>query len=124
MAVEAEVAEVHGREDEGGDSDEDWPERDEEVCQRGVDDRWVASDVFEDVEPMSLNDYRCKNAGRRLGQHRGREEGRRTKNHVQDGKAKPNQKVDHKGAAFLFVRSHKVEEDRISRSARPNQVGG
>jgi hypothetical protein len=37
-------------------------------------------------------------------------EGQRTENHVQDGKAKPNQKVDREGAAFLFVRSHKVEK--------------
>lgn len=52
------VVEVHGGEDEGGDSDEDWPEGDEEVRQRGVDDRWVAPYIFENVEPMALNDER------------------------------------------------------------------
>ena len=50
------VDKVHDGEDQRGDSDEDWPEGDEEVGERGVDDRWIASDVFEDVEPVALND--------------------------------------------------------------------
>ena len=58
MAVRADVDEVHDGEDDIDDSDEDRPERDEEVCERGIDDRWEASDIFEDVEPMALNDYR------------------------------------------------------------------
>ena len=56
MTVRADVDEVHDGEDERGDSDGYWPERDEEVREGGVDDRWVASDVFEDVEPVALND--------------------------------------------------------------------
>ena len=54
--VSSDVGEGHYVKDERGDSDEDWPERDEEVGERGVDDRWVASDVFENVEPVALND--------------------------------------------------------------------
>ena len=56
MTVSSDVDKVHDGEDQRGDSDEDWPERDEEVGERGVDDRWIASDVFEDVEPVALND--------------------------------------------------------------------
>ena len=56
MTVESDVAEVHDREGEGSNADEDWPERDKEVCQRGVDDGRIASYVFKNVEPVSLND--------------------------------------------------------------------
>ena len=56
MIAGADVGEVHDGKYERGDSDECWPERDEEVGERGVEDRWVASDVFENVEPVSLND--------------------------------------------------------------------
>ena len=52
MKVGSDVAKVRDREDERGDSDEDRPERDEEVCRRGVDNGWTASYVFEDVEPV------------------------------------------------------------------------
>ena len=55
MKVGADVDEVHG-EDEKGSPDEYWPERDEEVGERGVDDRRVTSDVFENVEPVALNE--------------------------------------------------------------------
>ena len=56
MATALGVVEVHDGEDEGGDSDEDWPECDEEVCQGGVDDGWVAPYILENVEPMTLDD--------------------------------------------------------------------
>lgn len=65
------VVEVHDGEDEGGDSDEDWPEGDEEVRQGGVDDRRVASYIFENVEPMTLDDDSWKI---RLGRQTGRTE--------------------------------------------------
>ena len=55
MVVRSDVGEGHYGKDERGDSDEDWPLRDEEVCERGADDRRAASDVFENVEPVSLN---------------------------------------------------------------------
>jgi len=67
VTVESDVGKVHECEDEGGESDEDWPEGDEEVCQGGVDDGRVASYVFEDVEPVSLNDKGWKNTGCGLG---------------------------------------------------------
>ena len=47
VAVSSDVDEVHDGEDERGDVDEDRPDGDEEVGERGVDDRWVASVVFE-----------------------------------------------------------------------------
>ena len=56
MTVVPDIGEVHGDETEQGDSDEEGPERDEDVRQRGVDDRWVTSYVLEDVKPVSLND--------------------------------------------------------------------
>ena len=56
VTVRVDVDEVHEGEDERGDSDEDRPERDEEVCERGIDDRWVISNVFENVEPVASND--------------------------------------------------------------------
>ena len=56
MMVRTDVDEVDDGEDERGNSDEDWPEREEEVGERGVDDRRAASDVFENVEPVTLND--------------------------------------------------------------------
>ena len=43
--MRADVGKVHD-EDEGGVSDEGWPERDQEVGERGTDDRRGASDVF------------------------------------------------------------------------------
>ena len=52
MVVSSDICEVHD-EDERGDPDEDRPERDEEVRERGIDDRWVTSDVFESVEAMT-----------------------------------------------------------------------
>ena len=55
MVVSSDIGKVHD-EDERGNSDEDRPERDEEVRERGIDDRWVASDVFESVEPVTLSD--------------------------------------------------------------------
>ena len=60
MTVTPDVADVQGCEDKQGDSDEDWPERDEEVSQGGVDQGRVTSDIFEDIEPVSLNDNGCK----------------------------------------------------------------
>ena len=56
VTVSLDVNEVHDGEDKRGDSDEGRPEGDKEVLERGVDDRWVASDVFEDVEAVVLND--------------------------------------------------------------------
>ena len=56
MTVESDVAEVHDREGEGSNADEYWPEGYEEVGQRGIDDGWIASYVFKNVEPVSLND--------------------------------------------------------------------
>ena len=55
MTVRSDVEKVHDGEDERGDSDEDRPERDEEVRQRGVDNGRIASYVLVDVEPVSLN---------------------------------------------------------------------
>ena len=49
MTVAPDVGEVHDGEDERGDSDEDWPEGDEDICQGGVGDRWVTAYVFKDV---------------------------------------------------------------------------
>ena len=63
MTVTPDVGEVRDGEDEGGDPDEDRPEGDENICQGGVGDRGVAAYVFEDVEPVSLNDYSCKVGG-------------------------------------------------------------
>ena len=60
MTVALGVEVVHDREYKRGDSDEDWPESDEEVCQGGIDNRRVAPYVFEYVEPMTLNDDSCK----------------------------------------------------------------
>ena len=56
MTVKTDIGEVHGCENEQGDSDEEGPEGDEDIRQRRVDYRWIASNVFEDVEPVSLND--------------------------------------------------------------------
>ena len=121
MTVTSDVEEVHGSKDERGDSNEDGPESDEEVRQSCVDDRWVASYIFEDIEPVSLNNDGWRNTHCRLGRRVWRVEeyeGRlRTKQHVQDGKSKSNEKVDHEGAASLH--DHKVD-DQFSRSARPN----
>ena len=54
VAVSSNVGGVHNCEDKRGDSDEDRPERDE-VGEQGVDNRWVTSYVFENIEPVSLN---------------------------------------------------------------------
>ena len=56
MTVSSDVDEVHDGKDERGDSDEDRPEGDEEVGERGIDDRWVTPHAFENVEPVSWND--------------------------------------------------------------------
>lgn len=125
MAVASDVVDVQGCEDEQGDPDEDWPERDEKVGQGGVDDGRVASYILEDIEPVSLNDNGCK--PHNVSTTRGdafEEQGARTKNHVQDRKAQPNKKIDHKRTAFLFyVTDHKAGRDVSikSRSAKPNE---
>lgn len=84
MAVAPDVAGIQDCEDEQGDSDEEWPECDEEVGQGSVDEGRVASYILEDIEPVSLNDNR--------------------KDHVQDRKAQPNKKIDRKRTAFLSNR--------------------
>ena len=56
MTVESEVGKVHESEDDGGDADEDGPEGDEDVGQGCVDDCRIASYVFQDIKPVSLND--------------------------------------------------------------------
>ena len=70
MTVTSDVKEVHGSKDKRGDSNEDGPKSDEEVRQSGVDDRWVASYIFEDVESVALNNdgwrNACRGSGRRV----------------------------------------------------------
>ena len=56
VAMVTDVADVEDREDEGSDSDEDGPKGDEEIGQGSIDDGRVASHIFQDVEPVSLND--------------------------------------------------------------------
>ena len=60
MTVAPDVAGIQHCEDEQGDSDEEWPECDEEVGQGSVDEGRVASYILEDIEPVSLNDNSCK----------------------------------------------------------------
>ena len=62
MMVKSDVGRVHDGEDERGDSDKDWPERDGEARESGVDDYRVESDGFKNVGPMSSLDDGRKHA--------------------------------------------------------------
>lgn len=105
MAVESDVTEIHDGEDEGGESNEDGPEGEEEVGQGSVDDCRIASYVFQDIKPVSLNDD--------------------GKDHVQDWKTQSNEQVDHESTAFLRGRldDGRLPDHEINPSLE-GQVGG
>lgn len=121
------VREVHDREDKRGDSDEDWPERDEEVRQGGADDRRVASHIFKYVKPVTLNDNGCKNACSGSGQHTTRIDGYE-RGHAQRiifkiGSPSPMRRSIASARRFCSS-DHPVRLIKLSRSAIPNREGG